>query len=109
MKRIFVYSLIATMIFSLAVGNAPAHSQGKAAGLPTAKPEDVGMSSERLARIRTAMQRYVDKGLVPGVVTMVARQGKVVHFDAVGYRDAENKAPMTTDTIFRVASMTKPI
>jgi CubicO group peptidase (beta-lactamase class C family) len=109
MKRIFVYSLIATMIFSLAVGNAPAHSQGKAAGLPTAKPEDVGMSSERLARIRTAMQRYVDKGLVPGVVMMVARQGKVVHFDAVGYRDAENKAPMTTDTIFRVASMTKPI
>jgi CubicO group peptidase (beta-lactamase class C family) len=109
MKRIFVYSLIVTMIFSLAVGNAPALSQGKAASLPTAKPEDVGMSSERLARIRTAMQRYVDQGLVPGVVTMVARHGKVVHFDAIGYRDAENKAPMTTDTIFRIASMTKPI
>jgi len=109
MKRVFAYSLIATMILSLTAGNAPALSQGKAASLPAAKPEDVGMSSERLARIRTAMQRYVDKGLVPGVVTMVARQGKVVHFDAVGYRDAESKAPMTTDTIFRIASMTKPI
>jgi CubicO group peptidase (beta-lactamase class C family) len=47
--------------------------------------------------------------MVPGVVTLVARRGKIVHFDAIGYRDAESKAPMTTDTIFRIASMTKPI
>jgi len=74
-----------------------------------ANPVDVGMSAERLARIRTAMQRYVDRGEVPGVVTLVARRGRVVHFDAVGYRDAESRAPMTTDAIFRIASMTKPI
>ncbi len=109
MKRLIAYSLIATIIFSGTVGNTPALSQSKASGLPTAKPEEVGMSSERLARIRAGMQRYVDKGLVPGVVTMVARRGKVVHLEAIGSRDVESKQPMTTDTIFRIASMTKPI
>src|SRR5215510_11917110 len=109
MKRILTLSLIAAMSLQLFAGNRLVLSQSASQGLPTAKPEDVGMSSERLARIRTAMQRYVDRGMVSGVVTMVARQGKVVHFDAVGYRDAENKTPMMTDTIFRIASMTKPI
>jgi CubicO group peptidase (beta-lactamase class C family) len=110
MKRIMVFSLIAIMAFSLVSLNHPALAQAtQKTGLPTARPEDVGMSSERLARIRVAMQRYVDKGLVPGVVTLVARRGRVVYFDALGYRDVESKAPMTTDTIFRIASMTKPI
>jgi CubicO group peptidase (beta-lactamase class C family) len=77
--------------------------------LPVAKPEDVGMSSVRLARIAPAMQRYIDKGLVPGTVTLVARKGKVVHLGALGYRNVENKNVMTPDTIFRLASMTKPI
>src|SRR5216684_9387708 len=72
-----------------------------AQNLPTAKPESVGMSSERLGRIRVAMQRYVDRNDVAGVVTLVARKGRVVHLEAVGYRDAEAKAPMTADTIFR--------
>ena len=77
--------------------------------LPVAKPEDVGMSSARLARIAPAMQRYIDKGLVPGTVTLVARKGKVVHLEALGYRNVESKNVMTQDTIFRLASMTKPI
>jgi CubicO group peptidase (beta-lactamase class C family) len=55
------------------------------------------------------MQRYVDRREVPGVVTLVARRGRVIHFEAIGYRDVEAKAPMTTETIFRIASMTKPI
>jgi CubicO group peptidase (beta-lactamase class C family) len=80
-----------------------------AENVPTAKPESVGMSSERLGRIRVAMQRYVDRHEVAGVVTLVARKGQVVHLEAVGCRDAEGKAAMTTDTIFRIASMTKPI
>ena len=80
-----------------------------AGGLPTAKPETVGMSTERLGRIPVAMQRYVDKKLVPGVVTLVARNGKVVHLEAVGAKYPETGAVMTTDTIFRIASMTKPI
>ncbi|MDP2918889.1 MAG: serine hydrolase domain-containing protein [Dehalococcoidia bacterium] len=73
------------------------------------RPDDVGMSQERLGRIRIAMQRYVDKKLVPGVVTLVARNGKVVHLDAVGQRYPEAGTPMQTDTVFRIASMTKPI
>jgi CubicO group peptidase (beta-lactamase class C family) len=76
---------------------------------PAVRPEDVGMSSERLGRIKTAMQRYVDRGEVPGVVTLIARHGRVVHFESAGYRDVEARAPMTPDTIFRLASMTKPI
>lgn len=77
--------------------------------LPRTPPESVGMSSERLGRIRVAMQRYVDRGEVSGVVTLVARKGQVVHFDAIGQSDVDAKRPMTTDTIFRIASMTKPI
>jgi CubicO group peptidase (beta-lactamase class C family) len=78
-------------------------------GVPVTKPEDVGVSSERLARIHVAMQRYVDRHEVAGVVTLVARRGHLIHLDAAGYRDAESKAAMTDDTIFRIASMTKPI
>src|SRR4026208_459296 len=109
MKHTAVFSLIAVIFFSLVTGDGRAVAQSPRPGLPTAKPEEVGMSSERLARIRTGMQRYIDKGLVPGVVTMVARRGKVVHLEAIGSRDVENKQAMTTDTIFRIASMTKPI
>jgi CubicO group peptidase (beta-lactamase class C family) len=69
----------------------------------------VGLSSSRLARLKAAMQGYVDRREVAGVVTLVARHGRVAHFESVGYRDAEAKAPMTPDTIFRQASMTKPI
>src|SRR5574341_747827 len=104
MKRTLVLSLIAIMVFPLIAGSRPVLSQTSAQNLPTAKPEDVGMSSERLVRIRVAMQRYIDRGLVPGTVTLVARRGRVVHFEAQGYRDVEAKAPMTADTIFRIAS-----
>jgi CubicO group peptidase (beta-lactamase class C family) len=76
---------------------------------PVAEPESVGMSAERLARIGPAMQRYIDANLVPGTVTLVARRGKIVHLEARGARDVESGAPMTTDVIFRIASMTKPI
>lgn len=109
MKRLFSFALLTGLLCALTTANSRVLSQSTSAGLPMVKPEEVGMSSERLARIHTAMQRYVDKGLVPGVVSLVARKGKVVYLDAVGQRDVENKAPMTTDTIFRIASMTKPI
>ena len=79
------------------------------AGLPLAKPEEVGMSSERLARIRPAMQRYIDAQLVPGTVTIIARRGKVVHFEVQGFMDVEQRTPMREDAIFRIASMSKPI
>jgi CubicO group peptidase (beta-lactamase class C family) len=110
MKPLLIFLLTAAMFFSLIIGDGRVAAQSAArSGLPAARPEEVGMSSERLARIRTAMQRYVDRGLVPGVVTLVARRGRVVYVDAIGYRDVEARAPMTADTIFRIASMTKPI
>ncbi len=78
-------------------------------GLPTSKPESVGMSQQRLERIAPVMQKYIDDKLVPGTVTLVARHGKVVHFEAQGYMDADSKTPMRKDALFRIASMTKPI
>ena len=77
--------------------------------LPSAKPEDVGMSSERLARMDKAIHAYVDAGRTPGVVTLVARHGKVVHLDAYGKADLASGRPTRTDDIFRMYSMTKPI
>ena len=72
-------------------------------------PEKVGFSSERLARIKPVMQSYVDKRGFSGLSTMIARRGKVIHFEQVGCQDRETQTPMTADTIFRIYSMTKPI
>jgi CubicO group peptidase (beta-lactamase class C family) len=77
--------------------------------LPAAKPEQVGLSSDRLGRIVTTLKTDVEKGVIPGAVLLVARHGKVALFEAVGVRDPETKAPMTKDAIFRIYSMTKPI
>ena len=77
--------------------------------LPVVKPEDVGFSSERLARIRPLMQRYVDEQQVPCMITLVARHGKIAHFEAVGYMDIENKQPIRNDALFRLWSNSKPI
>ncbi|HXM41298.1 MAG TPA: serine hydrolase domain-containing protein [Bryobacteraceae bacterium] len=80
-----------------------------AADLPTGKPEDAGMSSERLRRIHEAIQRHIDAGEISGAVTLVARRGRLVHFEAHGLMDIESKRPMQKDAIFRIASMSKPI
>lgn len=77
--------------------------------VPGGHPEDVGMSSERLARIHEAVMRHVDAGEISGAVTVVARRGRVVHFEAHGLMDIESKRPMQKDAIFRIASMSKPI
>jgi len=77
--------------------------------LSRARPEDVGMSSERLERLSAAFRRYVDEGRLPGAVVLVARRGKVPYLEAFGARDVEAGAPMTTDAIFRVASQTKAL
>ena len=77
--------------------------------LPRAEPEDVGMSSERLQRVDSTMQRYIDSNQLAGTVTLIARHGKVVHVSAQGWRHKEANQPMTADTIFTIMSMTKPI
>ncbi len=77
--------------------------------LPKATPEAVGMSSERLTRMHRSMQALVDEHQVGGLVTLVARDGKVVDVHAFGFQDVEAKTAMKPDTLFRIASMTKPV
>jgi CubicO group peptidase (beta-lactamase class C family) len=77
--------------------------------LPRAKPEDVGISSERLRRVDDVIQRSIDDKKISGAVTLVARRGRVVHYEARGVMDVESKAPMRKDSIFRMASSTKPV
>ena len=99
-RRIICMSAIATCIaFS-----------SFAQGLPKAnKPEDVGFSSERLKRVTDAFQSEVDNGAIPGAVVLIARNGKIAYLEAFGFQNRENKEPMKTDAIFRIASMSKPI
>src|ERR1017187_3869640 len=77
--------------------------------LPNAKPEQVGFSSERLQRLDAAMQQKVNEKQFAGIVTIVARHGKVVEFKTYGKKDLATGAPMDKDTIFRIYSMTKPV
>ena len=100
MKKLLTYTYL--LLFC---GTTLAFGQG----LPMAVPEAVGVSAERLERIRPLLQDYVDKENLPGFLTVVARHGKVVHFETIGMRDIENKKPIEPDTIFRIYSMSKPI
>jgi CubicO group peptidase (beta-lactamase class C family) len=77
--------------------------------LPTAKPESVGLSSERLERIATTVQTDIDNKRIAGAVTLVIRHGKVAWFKAQGMADREAGKPMSTDAMFRICSMTKAI
>lgn len=77
--------------------------------LPSAKPEAIGLSPARLARMSEAFQREIDKGTTPGVVTLVARRGQIGWFEAQGKQAPGDSAPMTQDSIFRIYSMTKPL
>jgi len=76
---------------------------------PAVRPEDAGMSSARLQRVHELVERHVDAGSFSGAVTLVARGGRVVHFEAQGLMDLASKTPMARDAIFRIMSMTKPI
>ena len=101
MKRLpFVFALILSLLTAGIAG---------ASGLPAAKPEQVGLSSERLDRITQVFRNDVERGRIAGAVVVVARKGRVAYFQAVGFRDKATNAPMTQDAIFRIASMTKPL
>src|SRR4029453_18030961 len=94
--------LLAFAVVVLAAG-VPAGLASK--DLPSAKPEDVGLSSERLARMDKAIHAYVDAGRTPGVVTLIARHGKVVHVDAYGKADLTSGRATRADDVFRMYSM----
>jgi len=80
---------------------------GWAQGLPTTAPSAVGLSEERLDRLEAVVQRYVDEQAIAGAVTLLARRGRQAHLQAYGMADRNDGTPMTVDTIFRIASMTK--
>ena len=75
----------------------------------TAVPHEVGLSAERLEHISSTAQGFIDRKQLAGAMTVVARRGKVAHFEAYGMMDLEANKPMQKDTIFRIYSMTKPI
>ena len=96
-------------IFSISLIWAGILSAFGADPLPRAKPESVGMSSERLGRIGEALRADVEKGRLPGAVLAVARKGKLVYYQSFGYLDKDAGTKMHNDAIFSIASMTKPI
>ena len=112
------HTLLLLLVGILAACNPPASSNNTSASVASPEParalemvapESVGMDSQRLNRVKEAMQDLVDQGLLAGAVTMAARDNKVMHFESVGYRDKDAEAAMTNDALFRIYSMTKPI
>ena len=79
------------------------------ASLPAAKPEDVGLSSDRLQRIHEMVMRHVEAQDISGAVSIVARRGRVAHFEAHGLMDLDTRRPMVKDALFRLASSSKPV
>ena len=92
----------------LTTGPAPL-AQSPSTDLPIARPETVGVSSKRLDRVKAYIQDYIDTNQIAGAVTLIGRKGKVVHYEAQGWRYKEENQPMAKDTIFTLMSMTKPI
>jgi CubicO group peptidase (beta-lactamase class C family) len=96
-------AVLAALAMSVAL---PAGAQG----IPKAQsPEEVGFVSTRLKRLSDRLNEGVRNNELPGAVVLIARNGKLAMFDSFGFRDKDAKVPMTNDTIFRIASMTKPI
>jgi CubicO group peptidase (beta-lactamase class C family) len=104
-----IQRLLLVCAFALGWCGAAFAAGDSRAPLPFAKPEVVGMSSVRLARIGSVIEADIAAGRIPGAVVAIARHGKLVAFDAYGWRDKAAGLPMTTDTIFNIASMTKPM
>jgi CubicO group peptidase (beta-lactamase class C family) len=100
LHRIIFASVLITFTFA---------SSTCAQEFPAAKPEAVGLSSERLDRISSAVQRSIDDKRIAGAVTLVLRHGQVAFFKAQGMADREAAKPMQRDSIFRICSMSKPI
>jgi CubicO group peptidase (beta-lactamase class C family) len=121
MKAILLATGVVTLVVQLCIagmGQAPAQRATEALvsktgtqtlPLPLAKPEEAGMTSARLALIGKAINAEIARGQLPGAVLLIARRNKIVYYEAFGYRDKAAGIPMTKDTIFGVASMTKPM
>lgn len=104
-KHRLILPLILPVFFTMTLGSGLLQADG----LPIDKPENVGVSSERLERLSASMQRYIDNDLLAGTVTLIARKGKIVHLESQGWKNRETDEAMTDDSIFVIMSMTKPI
>lgn len=106
LSRVAKISTLLSVVIALSASQSFADSN---LGLPVGDAESLGLSQEKLDAIPKALSGFIDKNQVPGFVTVIAKEGKVVHFEAYGKRDVERDKPMTKDTIFRMYSMTKPV
>ena len=105
-----IYVLCIVLLGFALVGTTPSASGQQAAhSLPSVDPTEVGLSKERLARLDSMLQAMVDERELAGVVTVLARHGKVAFVDVAGVQDIASNRPMTRDSMFRIFSMTKPI
>lgn len=104
MGRVLLMKVVAVAAVLISGGHAMAQDL-----LPRADPASVGLVPERLQRIADTLNADIAKGRIPGAVLLIARHGKIGYFEAFGARDPASKAPMTTDAIFSIASMTKPM
>ena len=97
------------MMLALSLAALAGSGAGLRAETPLVPPESVGFSADGLKALQRTMRALVDERKLAGVTTLVARHGKVVYLDAYGVQDLETRKPVGSDTIFRIASMTKPI
>src|SRR5882724_9396881 len=107
MKKSFLFFIIIFIQFNISCAQTPARRAPVV--LTEAKPETAGMSPERLKRIDNLIQKYVDNKSIPGAAAIIVHDGKIVYYKGIGYDDADMKAPMKKDEIFRIASQTKAI
>jgi len=105
----FVLTPVFRTFTAIALAGLVVSAQQPAAPPPAATPASVGVSAERLDRLHRGMQGFIDRHEAGGIVTLIARDGKTVDVHASGYQDVASKTPMRPDTLFRIASMTKPI
>src|SRR5437660_10622014 len=102
-------TIAAALLSFPALAQGPTMNAANGDPLPAAKPETVGLSSERLGEIAKVINADIEKGRLPGAVIAIARRGKLAYYEAFGFRDKAAGVAMTKDTIFNIASMTKPL
>ncbi|KMO37851.1 beta-lactamase [Methylobacterium tarhaniae] len=110
-SRRFLLGCIGVVVAALATPALadPALKVHRGEALAPARPDEVGLSAERLGRIGQAMEEEVAAGRLPGAVVMIARHGRLAYAESVGFRDKATGAPLAKDAIFRIYSMTKPL
>ena len=99
MKRIIRAAILPLGLVLVAFASIAA-----AESLPNAKPEEVGLSTERLGRLTQMLRTNIDAGEIPGAVLLIARRGKIAYFESLGLLDPQAKTPMRKDAIFRIYS-----